>query len=593
MAADAIPEAPPTQIPPTLRPSPGGNSGGGNGFDAHADASSTQDEQEQPQSNRQHNGYCTDKPPWGGALAVYIYRTERGEPHLKVIRTKAKKFPQAFRVDGQWLDKKPNSWVNLPYRLPELIAAPNDQPMWIAEGEKDALTLATLGLIATCNPGGAGKWNPELAKWFAGKQQVCILEDNDDVGRKHAAKVAEALHGTIPDIRIVKFAELPNKGDVSDWLALGHTREELVARAQAAPKYEPPAQPALPFINMADWDRVPVPEPEWTLPYKIPMQECVLFSGMGGAGKSMEGLHLCAAHALAREIWDTTAQQGPAIFIDAEDTEAVIHRRLDAVREHYGVTFDDLIRGGLHLISLVGQDSVLATFNKNGKIEPTPLYQQLLQAAGDIKPVQIVIASSANVFAGNENDRAQAQQFVGLLQRLAMIAHGSTMLIAHPSLTGISSGSGLSGSTAWHNAVRARFVMRGVQAEDGEQPDDDLREIEFKKNQHGGLADTIVLRWCNGMFLPVPGVASLDDARIDEVFVDLLRRFTASGRNASDNVGTKNYAPTQFAKEDEAKRDHIVKAAFEASMRRLFAAGIIRVEKYGRPSNPHRRIILV
>jgi RecA-family ATPase/DNA polymerase I-like protein with 3'-5' exonuclease and polymerase domains/5S rRNA maturation endonuclease (ribonuclease M5) len=554
---------------------------------------SEQAEDGQPQANNQYGGYRSDRKPWGGNLAVYLYQNERNEPHLKVIRTKAKTFPQAFRTAGRWLHEKPDGWIDLPYRLPELIAASADRPVWIVEGEKDALELAAIGLIATCNPGGAGKWRSDLTKWFTGRKQVFVLEDNDEAGREHVAKVAEALHGIVPDTRVVRFLELPEKGDVSDWLALGHTRGELTARADAAPKYEPPAAPALPFINMADWDRVMVPEQEWTLPLKIPVQECVIFSGQGGAGKSMEGLHLCAAHALEAEIWGVTAKRGPAIFIDAEDTATVIHRRLEAVREHYGVSFKDLIRGGLHLISLVGHDPVLATVNKNGKIEPTALYKQLLQAAGDIKPVQMVIASSANVFAGNENDRAQAQQFVGLLQRLAMIAQGSTMLISHPSLTGISSGSGLSGSTAWHNAVRARAVMRGVKAEDDEQADNDLREIQFMKNQHGSLAETVVVRWQGGMFLPVEGVASLDDARIDQMFVDLLQRFTGAGRFVSDNPSSKNYAPAQFAREDEAKRNHVVKTAFEAAMRRLFAAGVIRIETYGRPSNPHRRISLV
>src|SRR5262249_4264691 len=142
-----------------------------------------------------------------------------------------------------------------------------------------------------------------------------------------------------------------------------------------------------------------------------------------------------------------------------------IHRRLAAVTAHYGVTFNDLIAGGLHLISLFGQDAVLATASRSGKIEPTALYGQILEAVRDIKPVTIGIASSANVYAGSEIERSQVQQFVGLMTRLAIAANGSLVLISHPSLTGISSESGISGSTQWHNAVRARFYIRGIKQE--------------------------------------------------------------------------------------------------------------------------------
>jgi RecA-family ATPase len=67
------------------------------------------------------------------------------------------------------------------------------------------------------------------------------------------------------------------------------------------------------------------------------------------------------------------------------------------------------------------------------------------------------------------------------LKRLAIVSNGSVVLLSHPSLTGINTGSGISGSTAWHNSVRSRFYMTAPKIEPGEQPDTDLREILFKK----------------------------------------------------------------------------------------------------------------
>jgi RecA-family ATPase len=360
-------------------------------------------------------------------------------------------------------------------------------------------------------------------------------------------------------------------------------------------KYGNNELPPLPFINMSTWDNEPVPEQEWAVPDRIPNAQTTLFTGEGGYGKSTVQLHLCAAHALGRDWLKTLPELGPAIFFEAEDGEKAIHRRLAAIATHYGVTFEDMIRGGLHVVSLFGRDAVLATPTRNGKIEPTPLYGQLLQAAGDIKPKMIGIASSANVFTGSEIDRTQTQQFISLLNRLAMTAKGAVVLIAHPSLTGINTDTGLSGTTQWHNAVRARFYLKGVKVEADEQPDNDVRELVFKKNQFGPMSANIVLRYRNGLFLPERGTSGLDkiarEAKADEIFLDLLKRFAGEGRNVSHNANAKTYAPTVFAGESEANQHHLRKTDFEAAMRRLFEAKKIHVENYGRPSRPYTRIV--
>jgi RecA-family ATPase len=111
--------------------------------------------------------------------------------------------------------------------------------------------------------------------------------------------------------------------------------------------------------------------------------------------------------------------------VDAEDGADVIHRRLAAVARHYNVSFAQIVKGGLHIMSLVGRDAVLATVSRNGKVETTTLYQQLTEAAADIKPKSITIASSANVFTGDENNRSQVTQFIGMLTHIAIIANGS------------------------------------------------------------------------------------------------------------------------------------------------------------------------
>ena len=353
--------------------------------------------------------------------------------------------------------------------------------------------------------------------------------------------------------------------------------------------------PPLPFVDMSNWDNEPLPDREWAVRDRIPLRQTSLISGEGGAGKSNVTLHLCVAHPLARDWLLSVPEPGPSIFMDAEDNEAEIHIRLGDILKHYGTTYAEAVKGGFHLLSFAGKDAVLATVSRNGKVEPTALYRQLLQAAGDIKPKMIGIASAANVFAGNESDRGQVQQFVGLLTRIAILADGSIKLVTHPSLTGIASDTGLSGSTQWHNAVRARCYLKSIKPESGEQPEDDLRELVFKKNQYGPMSDRVILRYRDGMFLPEPGVTSLSKlaqaASAQDVFLTLLKRFEASNRTVGDK-SSRSYAPSLFAREDEAKKAGLNRKLLEAAMRQLFKDGKIWNEPCGRPSRPSFHIAI-
>ena len=114
-------------------------------------------------------------------------------------------------------------------------------------------------------------------------------------------------------------------------------------------------------------------------------------------------------------------------------------------------------------------------------------------------------------------------------------------------------------------------TSRASRPSDGEQPESDLRELEFKKNQYGPLGESMVLRYQHGLFLPEAGVSDLDkaarSAKAEDVFMDLLRRFSGQARNVSDKSTAPNYAPTAFAKEDEAKKYRLKKHDMEQAMR--------------------------
>jgi putative DNA primase/helicase len=98
------------------------------------------------------------------------------------------------------------------------------------EGEKDANALAERGLAATTCPWGAGSWRDEYAQQLrdAGAAHVIVLPDNDDVGHEFARAVEKSCVSVGLTVKIIDLPGLPPKGDVSDWLAAGHGRDELL-----------------------------------------------------------------------------------------------------------------------------------------------------------------------------------------------------------------------------------------------------------------------------------------------------------------------------------------------------------------------------
>jgi RecA-family ATPase len=354
------------------------------------------------------------------------------------------------------------------------------------------------------------------------------------------------------------------------------------------------AAPLLVPINLARYDSEPVPAREWGVPDRFPRRAVCLLSGEGGRGKSITLLQLAAAHVLDKEWLRSLPEPGPVVLVNAEDEEGEIVRRLKPIVEHYGASFADLARG-LHVFSLAGADPLLALPDRSGRIVATPLYAELMALVRAVQPICTIIDNVADVFGANEIERTHVRQFIALMRQFAIAGNGYVIMSSHPSLTGLASKTGLSGSTQWHNAVRARAWLHGGEANNSEAPDPDLRVLEFLKSNYSRLAETVTLRWQNGLYVPVSRQGFLDEAAANaaanDMFLDLLARFTRAGENVSNQPAARNYAPTLFAREDEAKSKHLGKAGLEAAMRRLFAAELIAVEPYGSPSRRAYRVI--
>lgn len=355
----------------------------------------------------------------------------------------------------------------------------------------------------------------------------------------------------------------------------------------------------LPFIDMSQWDCTPTPARQWYVPNHIPSRQPTLISGEGAIGKSILLLQLLAASSLSQPwIGLFDPKPGPTIYLGAEDEQDEIRRRLAAILDYHSARFADLIAGGFKALAYAGKDAVLAEFDRGGRIRPTALFQQVYFEAIALRPSAIVVDTVSDVYLGDEIKRDQVRQFGSLMRKLAIDADTAVIMSSHPSQSGMKSGSGLSGSTQWHNTVRARAYFRKPTGEDDDgnggdetRPDDGRRELHFLKNQFGPLGLRIPLRWSNGLWLPP--ASSPDDAKaavaeqMDELFMGLLRRFTAQGRDVSPNP-SPNYAPARFAEQPEAKKAKASGRTLAAAMERLLAAGKIKVGKTAGPLSRQR-----
>ena len=348
-------------------------------------------------------------------------------------------------------------------------------------------------------------------------------------------------------------------------------------------------------LDLARFDREPIPDRDWGVRDRFPRRNVALLSGEGGIGKSMLLLQLGVAHVISRDWLRSLPEPGPVVAVNCEDEGDELVRRLDPILKHYHANFSD-VASGLHIFSLADRDPLLAWRGRSGRILATPLYQALLEKVRDLRPICIIIDNVADVFGGSEIDRSEVRQFVSLMRQLALASNGYVIMSAHPSLTGISSKSGLSGSTQWHNSVRARgYVHTEKTANDGDGATTGTRVLDFMKSNYSALSERVELQWANGLFVPVRAPSGPEqaakNAAADALFLQLLDRSASKGENLSPKRNANNSAPTVFAEAPESKAARFNSDHFADALDRLIAAGKIASEPYGSPSRRTSRIV--
>lgn len=307
-----------------------------------------------------------DNQPVTRIVAQYPYTDEQGVMLYQSIRLEPKDFRQR-QPDGH------GGWKNhlqgvrrVLYKLPELLRASPNRMVFIVEGEKDVDRLRSIGLVATTNAMGAGKWLPEYNASLKGRN-VTILPDNDEPGRKHAEQVAQHLLAVCPSVRIVYLPGLPDKGDVSDWLTAGGSRpklEEIVSQTSPLPKPQPayPVQTLAMLMNKPHESGVQVVEgilwERWTH---------WLFS-KPNSGKTVFLLALGLHVAAGKPFLGRAVKQMPVLMISEDSPESVIQDYVERICELMEIDWQTLpffinVNRGLRVVDQAGIDKLMDAYD--------------------------------------------------------------------------------------------------------------------------------------------------------------------------------------------------------------------------------------
>lgn len=323
-------------------------------------------------------------------------------------------------------------------------------------------------------------------------------------------------------------------------------------------------------------DKTP-PHREWVVDGAIPKRHVTLLYGDGGLGKTLLAQQLATSMALGAEWMGRRTMQGRVLCVFSEDdTDEIWRRQVDinralstgmpAVEGVHWWTADHVAESGC----------VLMNFNQqhpSGQI--TPFFRKLAAAVEAVKPALVILDPIANMFGGSEIDRAQVTGFVNrTLKRLCVQYDTTVLALAHPSVAGMASGSGLSGSTGWNNAVRSRLFLKPSSTD----PAGDYRELESAKSNYGRRGRIALMKWSQGAFVVATGSDSDPERRADVALLAALRTLVERGDILSNSPRAGNYAVRRALALPEV--DGLKREALEAALERLFRLGAVRMEDY-------------
>ena len=268
-------------------------------------------------------------------VKTYDYIDISGNLLFQVCRMEPKSFRQR-RPNGK------GGWIwNLKeikpilYRLPEVLKATE---ILIVEGEKDTDNLFNLGFTATTCPMGAGKWRPEYNDSLKGKD-VVLIPDNDNKGREHMIRVAQSLNGNTKSLKWLDLPDLPNKGDISDFIIKLNDKKQASERLSIlvdnSGLYEPPKKVTIEDIILpaSEFYQLNIRARQELLYPWLKEDSINLVSGWRGSGKTWFALGILDAITRGESFGPWQCNESvPCLFLDGEMTIQDDRERIESLK---------------------------------------------------------------------------------------------------------------------------------------------------------------------------------------------------------------------------------------------------------------------
>ena len=375
-----------------------------------------------------------------GLSETYDYRDVLGGLVFQVVRKEPKGFHQR-RPDGE------GGWIynlegveSIPYNLYEVIQA---HRVLITEGEKDAEALRRIGLVASTNPGGAGKWRSSYNQYFKNKE-VIILPDNDVAGKNHALLVARNLEPVASSVKIVKLPNLDEKQDVSDWLEKGGDKRQLSILVRATDEWEnddfavsndiATNRPLL--IPLRDLLDEPYEEMSWLVDDMLPKGGFSVLASRPKVGKSVLARCLALCIAKGKTFLGREVTRGPVIYYSLEERrpEVAKHfREMGALGDEQIFIYD----GSTPLSEIVEVQAdvnavkpaliIIDTLFKFARVESVGNYIQTIRALDPL--LRLARSTGTHVLSVHHSTKNPKQEISSVLGSTGIVASVDTTIL--------------------------------------------------------------------------------------------------------------------------------------------------------------------
>ncbi|SDQ63900.1 AAA domain-containing protein [Pseudoxanthomonas sp. CF385] len=303
-----------------------------------------------------------------------------------------------------------------------------------------------------------------------------------------------------------------------------------------------PPVPVLQAVDLTDLSKATPPTADYVISGLLP-SALVLLGGHGGAGKSIIALVIAVHVAAGVPFAGHPVRSGRVVFVSLEDPAQLLRWRVRRVCDAFGLDAATVVENLLILDGADIEASLVVEEIDEGRRRMVPTITMVeIADAARYGAVLVIIDNASDAFDGNENDRRQVRAFMRALAQLGRDAGAAVLLLAHIDKSAArygALGNSYSGSTAWHNSARSRFV---VTTEDG------LVVLKMEKNNLGRLAEPLHFRWDDhGVLIPTaPGDTAANDDRDPHLAADneAIMRCLARALHERNTVPTGRTGPS-------------------------------------------------